>query len=631
MRKYDLAALDWQLSGYIPSSWSMGRTMELVLDVKPEIAPLPARIPASVQRLLLEAGEIADWNYGLDSRLAEWVENRDWMFSATLPADWRPAGKKISLHCAGLDGNGVILLGRKPIGEFNNSFTPSVFELPEGNGEDATLEIIFFPPPRHLGSPYYSSKIRDWKPRFNYVWDWIPRTVQIGVWGRVELEIADENQLGCPKLHVAENRIALTLPELAGNGRTSLRLDGRFLGEFSAEEMRRGVALDPGAVSRWAPISPRLYRLEAELYDAEGLLCDRIERRIGFRSLDFTMNPGAPAGAEAWLCRINKVPTFLFGINWTPIRPNFADLTKADYESRLLTYKRMGVNTIRIWGGGFAEHECLFDLCDELGLLLWLEFPLSSSGPDNVPPSDAPYIAGLCAIARSYIQRHRHRPSLFVYCGGNELQTNPDGGPGAGKPLDNTHPALGALNNVVRAEDPARRFLPTSSSGPRFMAKASEYGQGLHHDVHGPWTLPEDAQKYWTNDDALFRSEVGAPGASSPEMIRHYAGSFDPADISMENPYYRRFGWWLETAAFEKQFGRKPLSLEEYAHWSRERQADALELAVAAALRRFPAIGGIILWMGHDSFPCTLNTSLLEFDGSPKPAVKRLTKLLAAK
>ena len=88
----------------------------------------------------------------------------------------------------------------------------------------------------------------------------------------------------------------------------------------------------------------------------------------------------------------------------------------------------------------------------------------------------------------------------------------------------------------------------------------------------------------------------------------------------MDNPLWRRFAFWLELGDFIKEHGHEPSTLDEYVDWSRTRQATAIAMAITACKTRFPGIGGIILWMGHDAFPCTANTSIIEFDGRLKPA-----------
>jgi beta-mannosidase len=193
------------------------------------------------------------------------------------------------------------------------------------------------------------------------------------------------------------------------------------------------------------------------------------------------------------------------------------------------------------------------------------------------------------------------------------------------------HPLMQRWQALVEREDPGRRFVPTSASGPSFMADDKKFGQGVHWDVHGPWKVPGDSPgdwaKYWNADDALFRSEAGAAGASSAEMIRHYSGGLDPMPATMENPLWRRFSWWIEWPDFLKENGREPNDLEEYIAWSQTRQMTALEIACRASKARFPRIGGILLWMGHDSFPCMANTSIIDFHGMPKPAAIALGKI----
>jgi len=188
-----------------------------------------------------------------------------------------------------------------------------------------------------------------------------------------------------------------------------------------------------------------------------------------------------------------------------------------------------------------------------------------------------------------------------MWCGGNELQTAADGTPGCGRPLDLDHPMLRRLGEVVAAEDPGRRYMPTSSSGTRFTAAAADYGKGLHWYVHGPWRLPEEnlavAQDYWQRDDALLRSETGAPGASPLDILEHYYGAENLLPVGLANVYWRRTSWWLEDEAYHRDRQMSVQSLGDYVDWSQQRQAQALLLAVSACKRRFPAIGGI-LWMG---------------------------------
>jgi len=251
---------------------------------------------------------------------------------------------------------------------------------------------------------------------------------------------------------------------------------------------------------------------------------------------------------------------------------------------------------------------------------------------DNWPPEDEQSVADLAEIARSYIVRRQHHVSLLLWCGGNELLGGLDGGKvGAERSVDRTHPVIGRLEDVTKELDPTRRFHPTSPSGPICILREEDYGKGLHWDMHGPWKpegrLSEGWANLWRKDDAYLHSEIGAPGASSAQIIRRYRGELPEFPASRENPLWRRTAWWIEWETCVAELGREPANLEEYVAWSQERQRAALAMAARACKERFPRCGGFILWMGHDCFPCTANTSILDFDGEPKPAAKALAEV----
>jgi beta-mannosidase len=330
---------------------------------------------------------------------------------------------------------------------------------------------------------------------------------------------------------------------------------------------------------------------------------------------------------------VNGKQLFLFGVNWTPIRPNFADLQDEDYRKRIAAYQDIGVNMLRVWGGGFLETHAFYDLCDEKGLLIWQEFPLCSSGLDNCPPVGEEVMQQMSQIAASYIQRIQHHACLFLWCGGNELEDNRPEHVSTDPTLTiGQNPLVVKLGEIVAKHDPGRSYLPTAPYGPVGTFTLSSCGKGAHWDVHGPYNLvgPVDGEwrDLWRHDDAMFHSETGAPSTSSAAIIRRFKGDLNVVPGTHSNPLWNRQPWWIDWPKFVQEKGREPASLEEFVTWSQKRQADALTIAVSAAKSRFPACGGLILWMGHDAFPCTANTSIIDFDGNPKPAALALKSIL---
>lgn len=645
---YDLAQLSWTLTGWAPYQWCVDMSMELGNAIHAELAEISAPVPGSVQEALRQSGILPDWNSGLNARECEWVENRHWCYETHLPDLWIQEEISFRLRCLGLDYSGWIVVNGQEVDTFQGSLCPYVLDLtPYLRVQDNILRIIFDCPPRWLGQIGFTSQIHDWKPRFNYGWDWTPRLVQIGIWDSIFFEASDGQEI--VNLHCTtdtdskqETGVLSLQGQVRGEKSRFVRLllhkdsadDDMYLEreEFTLSQFAEGITWAHLPIERWWPNgqgAQPLYTLTCQLLDEYHHALDTTTRRIGFLSVQWTACEGAPPQADPWICIVNNRPLFLQGVNWTPIRPNFADVPVEEYRKRLQLYHDLGCNIVRVWGGAYLEKECFYDLCDELGLLVWQEFPLSSSGLDNWPPEEEHTIVEIAAIAHSYIERRQHHVALIVWCGGNELQGALNGHKiGIGKPIDSSHPLIQRLQQTVQEYDPRRRFLPTSSSGPRFDASADEYGKGLHWDVHGPWrvegTLGSHWTSYWHHDDALFRSEIGTPGASPVDIIRAFKGRCHEIPGTIDNSIWRRSSWWIEWPEFQEEYGREPHGLEEYVLWSQNRQARSLAIAARACKERFPRCGGFLIWMGHDSFPCTSNTAILDFYGRPKPAALAL-------
>ncbi len=626
MTRWDLSG-EWSLRGWRQNDWELGLTPERAKVSTPDVGPIPAPVPGSVRGALLAAGLVADPMVGQQSRLSEWVEHRHWAYTRELPHDL-PLSGRVVLRCESLDYAGVVLVGETVIGEFVGTFTPHEFDITDAvRAGDRELTIVFTTVPDGLGQNGWTSRIRDFKPRFSYGWDWTPRIVQTGIVAGLSLELREGASLHNTRVTTdpAASTITVALPE---------GLTARVGVETPAGEL---VAEGSGVLSIEVP-DPQPWRVRPEgrqgLYRVRIVAFDgqTIERVVGFRTIEWRATAHAPVGADPWICVANGSPVFLAGVNWVPIRPDYADVSDAEYRKRLETYRDMGVTLLRVWGGAGRERDHFYDVCDELGLMVWQELPLSSSGLDNEPPTDPAFVDDLVRIAESYAIQLGHHPCLVMWSGGNEL-TAVTAPAVTGPPLTRDHPTLAAAGDALAAADPSRRFVATSPLGPRFDASASEFGRGLHHDVHGPWefTGSIDAWRaYWAADDAVMRSEVGVSGASSVELLRRYdllnASGADALDKqSLRQLWTHSSGWWLN------EFDTSDTSdIEAWVQQSQARQATMLEIAAQATRDRFPESAGFVVWLGHDTFPCAVSLALLDYDGVAKPAAKSFARVFAA-
>ena len=656
-RAMDLCGDEWTLVGWVPNTWlwatrqvdGLGDRGLLKYQCTPE---MPARVPGAVQDDLRRAGWLPDWNVGLNAPMCEWVEHRHWEYRREIqvPADWE--GQHVILRAEGLDYAGHILVDGRSVGEFSGMMVPHEFDLTDwvNLGAAHMLSIVFKEAPAEQGQIGYTSRSRYFKARFAYRWDWCPRMVPLGIWDRIML------------LAVAPVRLQGCLPRAEwdleqGAGRLGLQLDvkapdaGRLLchitlldDERSVYQQEWGCAFAAGRtetslairqpldVQPWWPNGmgqQKLYRLLVELRSLEGQVLDCWSGRVGFKSITWLQCKGAPANAEPWICEVNGKAVFLAGANWTPVRMTYGSVTRAMYAQRLDLYADMGLNILRVWGGAFLEEEAFYELCDERGLMVWQEFPLSSSGVENLPPDDPTVLGELGEIAASYLWRRGGHASLLVWSGGNELFEQ-----GGGTPVDTRYPAIALMAGIVARLNPGVRFVATSPSGPRFSYDPDLSGQGLHHDVHGPWVMSgtlDEWQAYWSGHDAMLVSEVGVPACASMRILERYAGDFALWPPSIDNPLWRyRQPWWIQwdRLADAHGFERDRDEMARFVALSQQEQADALACLVASCKGRFPRCGGVMIWMGHDCFPCLSNTSIIDFEGCPKPAVAAIKAVL---
>ncbi len=619
----------WELCGWQPEWWRVHKNEEKNFLNYMDVPPLPARVPASVQGILSRNGFLPEGFAEGDPRSAEWVENRHWIFQRRVRV---PADGVYRLVCPGLDGEGEVYAGDALAGRFANSHAVHAFDLSLTAGEHL-LRIVFLCPPRWAGQSGFTSRTPVIKPRFNYTWDWCPRMVQIGITAAPYLLAPADRTFEIEDLTTSLSEdMASGVIRLKGRAANAEALEIRLLDDATgaetavwrrgASEVAAGVRFTVGSIRLWHPAGEggaACYRLSIR---AAGEEAELVSRLVGFRRVEWLHNPGAPESAAPWLCRVNGREVFLQGVNWTPVSPLTADASDEDYRRLIRLYRDMGVNILRIWGGASRERELLYDLCARSGIMVWQEFPMSSSSSDNLPPSDAASCAAMLETVNCYVSLLASCPALILWSGGNELMR------------DELHPCripdhviLAMIRGVLAERDPERRMVATSASGPVEWFLTANKGRYAHEDTHGPWRVygsMAEWREFWLANDSLICSETGCCAASSEELLKKYYPGADMR-VTADSVFWNRpMGFWNELEEFRSEHGRDPSDPSEYIRWTRERQYDALGFAAWSCKRRFPACGGVLIWMGHDCWPCTVNTSVIDFDRSRKPGYESL-------
>lgn len=193
---------------------------------------------------------------------------------------------------------------------------------------------------------------------------------------------------------------------------------------FSPEEFPQLIINSP---KLWWPVNKgpqNLYDLKLTV-SVDGKECDSIKTRFGIREI--VSDRKTPDKSRVFY--VNGKRLFIRGTNWIPE----AMLRTSDERTYAeLRYSRQaGVNLLRMWGGGIAESDYFFQLCDELGLLVWQEFWMT--GDTRHPHDKGLYMSNV----ESTVKRIRNHPSLAYYVASNE-STEVTGTPELLNKLDGT-------------------------------------------------------------------------------------------------------------------------------------------------------------------------------------------------
>ena len=156
---------------------------------------------------------------------------------------------------------------------------------------------------------------------------------------------------------------------------------------------------------------------EQALHDVELVRDGAAHRlsRVGFREL-FT-----DRSDDGFSLVLNGIPVFARGVCWGPVDPVGLADDVAEIRRTLLRYRAAGLNLVRLVGTATYESRAFWDVCDELGMLVWQDAMLATLDP----PEDAEWLALLEAEVATQLRPLQGRPSLVVVSGGSETEQQP--------------------------------------------------------------------------------------------------------------------------------------------------------------------------------------------------------------
>lgn len=505
----------------LDGNWSLKVLGENVYGIGEE--EIPAKVPGSVYGTLMEEGRIPDVYYRDNELQATRLMENDFEYSRRfLLGDDQEDADAVLLRFEGIDTLADIYVNGHQVGTAYNMHRTWEFDV-SGilRGGENTLRVVLHSPVRYIreeNEKIYTGGSADAMEGFPHLrkahcmfgWDWGPRLPDAGIFRSVTLlfiKTARIEQVYITQFH-EENKVTLDFDatielfsrESDGKPDQGDRTDGseecmtdrlkiRVFSpegeEYLPDEMEKIVIEAP---ELWWPNGygeQPLYLAQAVLYDRQGEELDRWERRIGLRTV--TVNTEKDEWGHCFAHEINGIKIFAMGADYIPEDNIFSRITKGRTRKLLEDCVAANHNSIRVWGGGYYPDDYFFDICDELGLLVWQDFMYACASYEL----DEGFEENIRQETIENVRRIRHHACLGLWCGNNEMETqtlDKVWKPSEKQKYDYIKLFEYIIPKIVKEEDPNTFYWPSSpSSGGNFENPWDENAGDTHYwDVwHG--------------------------------------------------------------------------------------------------------------------------------------------------
>ncbi|KAK1045939.1 hypothetical protein LTR12_015424 [Friedmanniomyces endolithicus] len=624
-----------------------------------------ARVPTNVHLDLMDNKKIEDPFLGFNELKCEWVGYKDWVYRVALPSiPTADLGTKHVLALDGLDTYATVKLNGDTILSSDNMFVMHRVDVSDklsSSGENA-LEIYFkaalpesqrikasHPEHKWVGFNGDMARLAARKAQYHYGWDWGPVLLTCGPWRAVRLETYQARVEDVRVDYEVDASFKMVSGSITATieGAAAERVD--FCATLGEKEVFKGTAeVDKHgkATVEFHINEPKLWYPhgygEQTLYDVTASVrsgdkhLHLVKKRTGFRKGELIQEPDEIG--KSFYFRFNGIDVFCGGSDWIPADSFTPRITETKYRRWLETMVDGHQLMIRVWGGGIWEEDIFYDLCDEMGILVWQDFMF---GCGNYPayPEILKSIEEECVCQT---KRLRHHPSLAIYAGNNEdyqvqEQTgltydyedkDPQSWLKTNFPARYIYEKL--LPDVVAAHSPHVPYHPGSPWGDGKVSSDTTVG-----DMH-QWNVWHGTQEKYQIFDKLggrFNSEFGMEGFPHLETVKYYVT--DPTQLypqsHMIDFHNKADGHERRIATYLVENFRTQTDLAKFIHLTQLSQAEALMFGYRGWRQQWGQkrhCGGALVWQLNDCWPVT-SWAIIDYFLRKKPAYYAMRRVLA--
>ena len=573
----------------------------------------PATVPGSIHTDLIAAGVIGDIRIDGTEAEQEWIRNADSVYSAQIPA--QSGGGKYELKFEGLDTlatvsvNGVVKL------QSENMHRAFVLDISDSAAGAVDLKVEFKAPlpealkrqdemgkyPNPYDMPYNYLR----KMACSFGWDWGPITVTSGIWKPIWLTRWDEGLLDEVGI-VAD--VVDEVPQLrvrtVGRGRASavsVRVSGHGKVKSFTTTLGSDEVIACEGFELWHPRGfgeATLYSVEVSLLNDAGEVIDEVVKRVGFRHV--SLDQSNFGDRQMFAICVNGERVWAKGVNWIPDDPFPHRVTQEQYAQKIHDLYSVEVNAIRVWGGGIYESDDFYELCDELGIIVWQDFLFACAAY----PENALMFEEVADEAHQAITRLGSHASLVMWCGGNEcIEGFQHWGwqePLAGKAWGLNF-YLDTLPAALAAFDGSRPYIPGSPFST-LKEDVKDFSSGTNH-IWDVWN--DTGYQRYEEYAPSFSAEFGYNGPGSWRTLTKAMGksNLDSADADLATHQKAFFGMDKVANGLVREFSKE---FSQGAPWyfaAQLVQARAVEVGLKHFRSQYETCSGSVLWQYNDMWP----------------------------
>lgn len=432
-------------------------------------------------------------------------------------------------------------------------------------------------------------------------WDWGPMLPDFGIWRDVYLieknspviTDFDIKQRFCgDKVYITP---CVTTDEDCDIEVTLKTPDGKI------ENLKAGREFEIKSPKLWYPNGigeQPLYTATARIM-RNGVTEHEVSKRIGLRENKLIREKDKYG--ESFTHQINGIKFFAMGADYVPQDNIFSRITYERTYTLLKRCKDANFNAIRVWGGGYYPENYFYDICDELGLVVFndLMFACSLYDPDEK------MLESVKTEVIQNVKRIKHHPSLVLISGNNEVESchlDPDDIITDELKEKNIELFEGVIADIMKDICPEIPYIHTSpiTCGHFIDPQNENYGDSHYWEV---WHSNKPFTEY-RNHYFRYLSEFGFQSFPSEKTVNAFTLPEDRNVFSRVMETHQRntnanakiITYLSDTFKYPSEFGT-------LLYASQLLQAEAMKYGVEHLRRNRGRCMGTLYWQLNDIYP----------------------------